>query len=186
MSSEQLALINGFYRCHNCRRDVSRVLRTRRFRLCPECWAMIIEPMNPGKTGDLTPEEYQARDNYWRWYGQMEKEYPAPRNWARSQPAPLLVAAADLYPFCRCGNLKRETPFLLGDRVRGLFGGPYFDKCPICEAKAAIDSMFRMRAAVFQNKDDEEILDQLQRTFPEFFKLGVLPGYWFDLRMSEQ
>lgn len=190
MSTLQPNLIDGFYRCHNCGHDVERVLKTRRFRLCLACYAAIVEPTNPGKNGSLadgslTEEEYGARAAFWQWYSQMEKRYPIGRNWSKKGvlSLPLAYAGRDYYPFCACGNRKREMTLFAGG-ITGLFGGPFMDKCPICEAKATVESMFVMREAIFRDKDEEEILDQLLKTFPEIFKLRVLPDYWFELRLD--
>ena len=103
---EQLALLNGYYRCHNCGRDVDQVHRVRRWRLCDECYAAIVEPARPGETGALLPgdELWQARENYWQWVESMERRCPSP---ARLPGLPQQQRTADsYYPWCECGRLR--------------------------------------------------------------------------------
>lgn len=177
----QPALITGLYRCDNCARDVDAVVKERRFRLCPDCWTEIVEPIAPGKSGDLTEAEYRARDAYWKWYYEMERLRPTTQNYKKGTAPALAYSAEDLYPYCECGRQRRVM--MLG--TPGLFGGPFGQYCEACEARREVESIFRMAPAIWPGRDEEDILDLLQRANPKAFELGVLPDYWFELRLRQ-
>ena len=177
----QIELLSGFYRCQNCGRDVDHVRRVRRWFLCDECYQKIVEPTRPGYGGRLTEELYQARDAFWRWCGEMERKHPVRRSW-RKQPISQLERSADAYyPFCECGLARRESQ--IGDP--GIFGGPYLKYCPICEAKRAVESVFRMAGKIMPDRDDEDWLDLMFESHPEAFELGILPDYWYELKLKK-
>lgn len=46
------------------------------------------------------------------------------------------------------------------------------------------DAAVKMSENIHADWDDEEWLDHLIRAMPRAFELGVLPDYWFELRMT--
>ena len=184
VEAEQLTLpgISLCYRCHNCGRDVGSVKRTRRFRLCAECWREIV----PDYTADAahgSPEQAAIR-RYWEWYRKMEQRFPLPRNW---RPAIKKYQPPDLgafWPFCReCGAETQEYDFSLS---RSLFGGHRATLCPLCDARKQVEAAFRLAGKAHPDWDDESWLDLLWQSNQEAFELGVLPDYWFVLRGRQE
>jgi hypothetical protein len=195
----QLDLIAGFYFCHNCRRHVEHTRRVRRFRLCDDCWAAIMPDweqevvvkrgvVRPAAWYVKTKEQLQKSESYWGWVEKMEKQYPVPSR--RSRTALYFsyldhrndAFDTDVYwPLCACGGQRQPLSF--SRLPPGLFGGPFTSKCSVCEAKSRVESMAGMGLHLIHPKwDDEDWLDALQKTIPEAFELGILPGYWFELR----
>jgi len=184
MLAVQLPLVPGLYRCHNCGRDVERVHRVRRWRLCDACYAAIVEPARPDEAQlGLLPGDalWQAREAYWHWVNTMEQRYPSRFAPGRGQARAELTLAADAYyPSCRCG---RPRPVLgTGVHRPGLFGGPFAPLCPLCEGRLAVEFVYRSGPRLVPGRDEEEWLDLLQRSHPELFELGILPDYWFELK----
>lgn len=175
-----IPLINGLYRCQNCRRDVDQVFKERRFRLCVECYEKIVISTAPGKSSDLSEAEYEARSEYWGWYREMERLYPLARSWKRSKPLLSLARLDDFWPFCECGQPRKE--YAISSEV-SLFGKIRAHYCPVCETKRMVESVVGMADAIHPDWDDEEWLDFLLKAYPEAFALKVLPDYWFELRM---
>jgi hypothetical protein len=66
----------------------------------------------------------------------------------------------------------------------GVFGGPYAQYCPTCDAKRTIESMFKMAPRLMPGRDEEEWLDVLYRSHREMFDSGLLPDYWFELKFA--
>lgn len=188
MVAAQLTLVPGLYRCHNCGNDVEHVHRVRRWRLCNGCYAAIVEPARPDESPrDLSPgdELWQAREAYWRWVETMERRYPA-----RYTPGPgrtrsgIGLSTDSYYPFCICG---RPRPALVTGAFRpGIFGGPFAPRCPICEGRLTVESLYRLAPRLVPGRDEEDWLDLLQGSHPELFELGILPDYWFELKYREE
>lgn len=178
----QVILIAGYYRCHNCGRDVAHVRKERRFWLCNDCWQEIVAPTAPGIAVDYDSDERRARSRYWDWYSEMEQRYPARRNW---RPAIKKYVAPDIsafWPYCRrCGAKTIEYEF---STKRSLLGGHRRAFCTVCDAKNGVESVIRMAdgGIVHPDWDDEDWLDLLWKSQREAFDLGVLPDYWFELR----
>ncbi len=174
-------LIPGFYRCDDCGALVERLRKNRRFRLCDACYERVVPEMP--EDGRIEPGSplHEALTRYWEWYGEMEKRVP-PRRPAGPRPQkPLLgpvVTADAYYPYCACGERRKEVTF----RSSGLFGGPFLPNCLRCDLKRSVESAFRSTAAIHPEWDDETWLDFLMRVYPEAFEMGVLPGYWYELR----
>lgn len=175
MLAIQPALITGYYRCHNCGRDVRRTRRVRRFRLCDECLAVVAIP------DDLpagSEEQLRAGGEFWAWYSDMEKRYPAKRV-HRVSARPLVAYSLDAYwPTCECGRRRKE----LGRGTPGVFGGPFGRWCPVCDARQSVESLANFATKLYPDRDDEEWLDLLYQSHREAFEVGVLPDYWFELR----
>jgi hypothetical protein len=184
--SQQLILIPGYYRCQNCGRLVDHVRKERRWRICENCWQAIVAPTNPEKVGNLTDEEWEAREAYARWLHRMEQRYPARRSWRRPPPISLThdTAADYHFPFCECGRPRRPVHLAPGE-LPTLFGGPFHKYCPVCEARLSVEIVFRYASTFWPGRDDEDILDLLSRSHPEAFEVGVLPAYWWELRLKE-
>lgn len=195
----QIALLPGYYFCHNCQRTVDHTRRVRRFRLCDECWAKIMPDWEqevvvkggvtrPAAWYVKTKEQLQKSEEYWGWVETMENLYPTPPR--RSRTALYFsyldhrsdAFDVDVYwPLCACGG-QREV-LRVSHLPLGLFGGPFTSKCKVCEAKARVESMAGMGLKLIHpDWDDEDWLDALQKTIPEAFALGILPDYWFELR----
>ncbi len=186
----QSTLIPGFYRCHNCGCDVESIRKFRRWRLCATCWSQIIEPTQPGYTGPLSDELWQARENLWALVGKMEMRYPTKWNWTkngRNGDAKWLRARArevdDWWPFCACGRLRQAYHHGYDGQL-GLWGGPFEGLCEICEARETVRYVFETGPRLVPGRDEEEWLDILQASHPEAFELGVLPDYWFELKLG--
>jgi len=178
-TATQMKLISGYYRCHNCGRDVDHVHRVRRWRLCNDCYQAIVVPTRPDHRGELTDAIWQAREAFWTWYYEMEKKYPFHRSWSPSRRK--LQRDADAYwPFCQCGRRRKPLPF----GQPGLFGGPYQKYCPVCDARFAVEATFRL-ANNMPSRDDEDWLDLLYQSHREAFILGILPDYWYELKHQE-
>ena len=182
-TAAQPALISGFYRCDDCGRLCDRLRKTARFRLCDVCWERVVPVIPDGmKVTDGSPE--QAAVMRWaEWREGIERRVPprrSPGHAARLRPLGVGSLTADeFYPGCACGGRRRERPY---GRRRGLFGGPFFDLCSVCEAKRSVEGHVGATSWLHPEWDDEEWLDLLWRVMPEAFELGVLPGYWFELR----
>lgn len=82
--TDQLILIAGGYRCHNCGRDVKRTRKAHRFWLCDDCWPMIMpqwektvkkEGREPAWYAE-TAEQQAAIAKFWEWKYDMEEFYP--------------------------------------------------------------------------------------------------------------
>jgi hypothetical protein len=181
-TASQLVLIAGCYRCDHCGRDVERTQKTRRFRLCDECWAQVV----PDFEGEAFTEEQRAAiGRYWEWYWQIERRKPARYRPPKARPAtPSLRLADSLYPVCECGEQRAE--FGHAAEERGLFGGPFMQYCPVCQAKKDVEAIMRMAGAIHPDWDDEEWLDLLYKSHREAFALAVLPDYWYELRRKRK
>ena len=187
MEAIQPHLIAGFYRCDDCGRLCDRLRKTRRFRLCDDCYERIV----PRIIGDVkvvhgTPEQ-QAMTRYWEWYDEIDRRVPQRRQAgytaATRRPGEPTPDTDEIYPYCECGEMRRQNTIGRSSRRQlSLFGGPFFDLCPACEAKRAVDEHVRATSWLHSEWDDEEWLDLLWRVMPDAFELGVLPGYWFELR----
>lgn len=177
-------LIPGFYRCHNCGRDVERVHRVRRWWLCDECQAAIVEPTRPGESARLSPgdELWRAREAYWQWVEGMERRYPSrvSHGLRPAPPAPAL-SSDSYYPYCECGAERR----VMSIGRPGLFGGPFAPLCPDCEARHTVEHLYRAAPRLAPGRDEEEWLDLLLKSHPELFEMGLLPDYWFQLKLEE-
>ena len=167
----QLTLVTGYYRCQNCGRDVSHTVRVRRFRLCDECHQLLVP--DPGASTKRVEE-------YWRWIFEMEQKYPVKRSWAVAERVSELRAADAYYPFCECGRRR----CLLGIGEAGVFGGPYGKWCPVCAVKQTVAAAFRIAQRVECDRDDEDWLDVLWKSHHDAFEIGVLPDYWFELKLK--
>ena len=179
--AEQMTLISGFYRCQNCGRDVEGVFKTRRWWLCDECWLDIV----PSFDGLAETDEQRGQvEAYWSWYGEMERRHPHRRSrsrylrYSRRRAKSYSQRSTDsYYPFCECGQRRIESS--VGEP--GLFGGPYLQYCPVCEARHSVESVFMMAGKIMPDRDDEEWLDLMYQSHREAFELGVLPDYWYEL-----
>lgn len=75
-------------------------------------------------------------------------------------------------PICaRCGAVH-DHKTLSGDAAA---------YCQPCEDLNAVESLWNNRG-IFGGDDDESVLDRLERAFPDLFKRGVLPDYYFTLK----
>jgi hypothetical protein len=196
------ALITGYYYCDNCDRTVESVQHTRGYWLCDECWALI---MPDWEQLEITPSSGQKRDPawyadtaaqrariaaYWEWLDDMQSRKPRRRRQSRAAlyrsyaGFPSVLSSDDYYPLCACGQPRRPLSFMPRGASPGLFGGPFAQHCPVCEAKLGVEAIFAM-VGIHPDWDDEQWLDALQHTQPEAFALGVLPNYWFRLRYPE-
>lgn len=175
----QQELIKGFYRCQNCECDVDRVRKIRRWRLCDKCWGKIV-PDSGFERPPQSEEERTQIGRFWGWYWEMERRYPPNRSYGRRQNGNLVHSTDSYYPFCECGKRRRISPF--GEP--GLFGGPYLQYCSICEAKRSVESVFALAGKIMPDRDDEEWLDLLYKSHSKAFELGVLPSYWFELKLQ--
>jgi hypothetical protein len=196
------ALITGYYHCDNCDRTVEHVQRTRGYWLCDECWAAIMPDWEKveivkgdGQKRDAawyasTAAERARIEAYWNWYYDMKQRKPLPERRTRAAlyrsylVAPALTTDDDLYPLCECGQPRQPLGFMPRGVSPGLWGGPYRQYCPVCDAKRSVEAAHQ-HAAIRPEWDDEQWLDMLQKTMPEAFELGVLPDYWFRLRYPE-
>lgn len=182
---KQLDLIPGYYHCHNCGQHVMRVRKASRFRLCDACYSAIVPDFPDGQAH--TDAERQQVAAYWEWHHEIALRYPVPRHVGARRPRPssIPVDADSHNPTCACGQPRR--PFThVRSAARDLFGGPFSALCPTCEARAAVEAVFRLANASGSKtgRDDEDWLDILARTHPEAFELGVLPGYWFECKLK--
>ncbi|MBK8188862.1 MAG: hypothetical protein IPK79_00245 [Vampirovibrionales bacterium] len=188
----QLDLIAGHYHCDNCGQVVEHVQRTRRFWLCDACWQAIVPaydtiPTQDGKrTAEWLAEWAPVREqigNYWGWYHDMEKRYP-PRYTPPRKPLELHykpVDADSLNPLCACGRPRQPMSFMITTSP-GLFGGPFRSHCEVCEAKLAVESIFKMAEKIHQDWNDEDWLEYCWQHRRELYDVGVLPDYWFTLK----
>lgn len=180
----QLTLFSGFYRCDDCGALVDRLRRTRRFRLCDACYERVVPEVDTIEAREVGSAAHQAMTRYWEWFDEIDKRVPRrtePGHRARTRQAPATARKADeLFPLCDCGRPREATAFAWRDG--GLFGGPFQQFCPVCAARQIVESAYRMGAKIHPDWDDETWLDHLYRVYPEAFALGVLPGYWYELR----
>lgn len=80
-------------------------------------------------------------------------------------------------PVCeRCGRAH--------DHTSSLDGLPWH-RCQRCDDELGVEALWRNRA-IFGADDDENILDRLYRAHRALFDRGVLPGYWYQLRLQER
>jgi hypothetical protein len=177
---EQLVLISGLYRCHNCDRDVAQVRKARWFRLCDRCWSEIVAPTRPEHTGPLTDELWQARERYWQWYYRMEERHPAKQNWQKSHQPAQVRSTDSLYPLCECGRRRR----VIAIGQPGLFGGPFAQYCHECEGRHTVERLYEMAPRLMPGRDEEDWLDLLYKSHRELFESGILPDYWFELKFA--
>lgn len=77
---------------------------------------------------------------------------------------------------CGCGHNR------LYEMRPGQFD--YWSHCQRCEDEMAVESFWR-HPAIFGGDDFETIMDRVQRSHPELFERGVLPGYWVTLMLRE-
>lgn len=79
-------------------------------------------------------------------------------------------------PVCdRCGKLVD---------VRNSWNGQYASRCARCEGELTVESLYSMQG-IFGTLDDEEIFERVECSHPELFKIGVLPDYWYQLRIRD-
>lgn len=185
-TARQLVLVAGYYRCQNCGRDVDRLNRERRFRICDQCYAAIVTPARPGER--LRPEYgdelWQAREHYWQWMERMERRYPtAPGRHQSAVPVPRTLDS--YYPWCECGRPRQSMAMVLSNGHQpGLWGGPFHVLCADCEGRLTVRNLYKMAPRLVPGRDEEEWLDLLLRTHPELFTAGILPDYWFELKLG--
>lgn len=55
--------------------------------------------------------------------------------------------------------------------------------CERCEMERSVEALFRLRS-IFDDQDDESILDRLYASHRGLFEARVLPDYWFELKRS--
>lgn len=183
MTATQPPLIAGYYRCHNCGRDVAAVRKERRFRLCDDCWQQIVAPARAVE--GLYDDEFRAvRGAFWSWYHRMEQRYPTPTHSHAPKVSRQITRLADSwYPICECGRPRTAVGLRTG--TAGLFGGPFMQYCDVCDAKRNVESIVALADRIAPGRDDEEWLDLLYQSHRTAFDCGVLPGYWFELRQRE-
>ncbi len=186
-----MVLIDGYYHCANCDREVAHVQREHGFWLCDECWEHIVPPeIRRGDDPDFrikTPAQIAAMERYWEWYGDMVKRHrPYHDDFARTRRylswRPTSVALDDdsLIPVCACGEMREPLRFTT--MPGGLFGGPFAKYCPRCEARRSVETLAEMAANIHPEWDDEDWLEALWASHWRAFDLGILPDYWFQLR----
>lgn len=184
--AEQQTLFTGFYRCDDCGRLVERLRRSRRFRLCDDCYERIVPAVDTIEAKQIGSPAHQAITRYWEWYGEIDKRVPRrvePGHAARTRQQPLRPRKADeFYPLCDCGRPRQVSTIARDTSGGGLFGGPFHKECAICEARGHVERVVKLTAGIHPEWDDEDWLDHLYRVFPEAFKVGVLPDYWYELR----
>lgn len=186
-AAEQLTLFADRYRCDDCGGLVERLHRTRRFRLCDDCYERIVPAVDTIEARQIGSPAHQAITRYWEWDGEIDKRVPRrsePGHAARTRQTPPRPRQADeLYPLCDCGRPREvNTIGRMMDRGGGLFGGPFQRECAVCEARGQVERAVQHTARIHPEWDDEDWLDHLYRVFPEAFKVGVLPDYWYELR----
>lgn len=191
---QQGALVTGYYACSYCgNRECERVRRTRRFLLCDKCWESIMpqweQEVRKGRPPAWyveTEEQRAAMGRYWDAFYKMDKAHPRGQLLVRSSaPWRFLQPTADEQsPVCpQCGG--RREPLLYSD-VRGLFGGPFQELCPVCDARSNVEGLMDMAMTLYPERDDEDWLDYLAQQYPRYFELGVLPDAWFAARLRQQ
>lgn len=183
----QPLLIPGWFQCDDCGRTVARLRKTRRFRLCDECYERVVPVLPEGRIQHGSPEQ-QAIGRYWEWYDEMERRVP-PRKAAGQAPRPRPEKASlstdRLYPLCECGDRRQEVTFRRSEA--GLFGGPFHTECETCQLRREVSGNFEAATTwLHTDWDDEEWLDLLYRTVPRAFELGILPDYWYELRRQKE
>lgn len=55
--------------------------------------------------------------------------------------------------------------------------------CQECDDKNTVESFWRLQG-IFDGDDDEAVMDRLHRVYPDLFVRGVLPDYWYQLRIQ--
>lgn len=194
--SVQLDLIAGYYHCDNCERMVARVRRTRRFRLCDECWRTIVPdyieiPTQDGVRSSAWMEQWsQERERiaaYWEWHHAMEAKHPP--HYTAPKPIPdwrtAMAEPDSLNPLCACGR-QREPMKYMAAGATGLFGGPFRSQCAVCEGKAAVKVVFNAAAKIHPDWNDEDWLEDFWQRQRNLYDIGVLPDYWFELREGSE
>ena len=145
-------MFSGYYRCHNCGRDVVEVRKTHHWRLCYECWTAIV-PDFGGRRAAETQAERDRIEAYWAWYWDMKRKHPPLRSWHPRHNVPLNIAP--FWPYCvDCGA---ETPEYEFSSELSLFGRHRAQRCPVCEAKCAVESVFAMAGKIMLDRDDEAV-----------------------------
>lgn len=115
------------------------------------------------------PEELQR---YWERQLRRTHQINVKRSNAKLSPTIQMTM-----PLCvRCGNVHNRR-FYDGH-------GDYFSRCQHCDDEFSVEAIFRHRG-IFGNDDDETILDRIQKSHPQLFERGVLPDYWYELRIDE-
>ncbi len=191
MSDEQPVqpqLIPGCFRCDDCGRTVARLRKTRRFRLCDECYDRIVPIFPEGRIQFGSPE-HEANRGYWDWYDEMEKRVPPRRTPGPTtrprQSGDASLSADRLFPLCDCGGRREEVTFRR--KEAGLFGGPFHAECETCAIRREVSGNFVAATTwLHTDWDDEEWLDLLYRIVPRGFELGILPDYWYELRRQKE
>lgn len=98
-----------------------------------------------------------------------KRVYHAPRStqtFTRFEIAQLSIPVCD-----RCGHAHDHWHI-----------SDYAAYCQRCDDELAVEVYWRGKGTILIG-DDEEILDRLHRIAPELFERGVLPDYWFALRV---
>lgn len=171
--SAQMRLFpDTFARCDNCGRDVRRVVRVRRWRLCEHCRAEIL----PGGSGDRA-----AVERFWDWVYRMEQRDPTPISTAPVRRTEAVRSVESYWPFCECGALRPASSLNLSPQL-SIFGPARVGKCRRCEARSTVESVVRLADTLHPDWGDEDWLDLLYRSHRGAFEIGVLPDYWFELR----
>lgn len=182
----QPRLIPGYYRCDDCGELADRLRKTRRFRLCDACYERIVPVVDTIEARQIGSPEHQAVTRYWEWFGEMDKRVPRrsePGYKARTrQPLAPTRTADELHPLCACGRPREVSAIARTTSGGGLFGGPFHRECAVCEARGQVERVVEFTAKLHPEWDDEDWLDHLYRVFPEAFRVGVLPDYWYELR----
>lgn len=185
--ASQPSLIPGYFRCDRCGGDAERVTRYRRFRFCPACVEEIVPSAAPARGGDgviRTEEERDENRRFWDWYWDVGHDLRPTKYHPPGRGAVEPVRSSDaFYPLCDCGRPRAVNEI---GRAHGggggLFGGPFNRECPYCEARGQVERAVAFTARIHPEWDDEDWLDHLYRVFPEAFRVGVLPDYWYELR----
>lgn len=99
--------------------------------------------------------------------------------WAGSARTALTYRQMRL-PYCdRCGCAHNRSYEMLHGVVN------YWTKCQRCTDEESVEALWRHRG-IFGADDVESILDRLYKSHQDLFERGVLPDYWFVLRMKNE
>lgn len=105
-----------------------------------------------------------------------ERQLRSNEKWIKSKESFLLQAKQLAIPLCRrCGSIH-------DNRYKHTAG--FMDYCRECEGKVSVENFFRNKG-IFGNDDDETILDRIQKSHQWVFDIGVLPDYWYALKVRQ-
>lgn len=154
--------------CPLCRSTTDRLVRWspyKKWMLCESCNQAYAYP-----SGDNYEDRERRVELETFLHNRLVRPRPAAERRNLSKPLTVQIN----FPICEvCGAIH----------ARRANSGRWLGACQVCDDKASIESLWRMRG-VFGDDDVETVLDRLYKSHQGLFDRGVLPDAWFQLMIA--